>query len=194
MGSFLVRTFLINYPEAELAGVLLSGTGQHPGPMIQAGLAAVAHEKKKLGNHGRSKKVYDLCFGIYNRKFKSARTPSDWTTRDEAMVDAHMKDPLGNFIPTLELFDEMLNGIKYIGKKENIAKVNKKLPILLFSGDKDPVGDSGRGVKKVYRAYVSAGVQDVSIKLYPGGRHEMLNEINRSEVYDYISDWIFSKM
>ena len=88
----------------------------------------------------------------------------------------------------------MLGGIKLVTDKKNIAKVNKNMPILIFSGDQDPVGEKGKGPKRAYNAYKKAGVKDVTLTLYPGGRHEMLNEINKEQVYDDILKWIQSKV
>ena len=153
-------------------------------------LAFIKIEGRKEGMRRRSDKVDSICFGMYNKKFKPNRTNSDWLSRDEIQVDKKVNDPACNFIPTLSGFSDMLNGLKYIGKQANVNRINKDLPILLFSGDHDPVGSMGRGVKKVYKSFLKAGCKDVTLKLYPGGRHEMLNETNRQEVYEDIFRWL----
>ena len=111
-------------------------------------------------------------------------------SRDEVQVDKKMVDPACNFVPTLSGFRDMLNGIKYIEKQGNLERMNKKLPVFFLSGDHDPVGSMGKGVKKAYKSFLKAGCRDVTLKLYEGGRHEMLNEINRQEVYEDILKWL----
>ena len=88
----------------------------------------------------------------------------------------------------------MMGGLRFITDAENIEKMNKTKPIYFMSGDMDPVGENGKGVERAYKAFCDAGIKDVYMKLYPGGRHEMLNEINRAEVYEDILIWINSRI
>lgn len=194
MGSFLTRTYLCRFPYAPLAGVILSGTGQNPAPVIMAGALTCDAEILHLGPHGRSQLVNDLAFGAYNKDFQPERTPFDWLSRDEKSVDKYVADPLCGFNCTVNLYRDMMFGLKYISEKRNLDKMNKELPVYFMSGDKDPVGANGVGMVKAYTMFVKAGVRDVKYKLYPDGRHEMLNELNRDEVMKDISDWIFSKV
>lgn len=193
MGSFLARTYIIEH-RGNLAGCILSGTGNQSSVLCNAGLAAAALEKARIGVRGRSKLLRSLMFGAYNNRFKPTRTGSDWISRDTEIVDKYVKDEYCTFIPTVGLISDMLGGIKYITDTKNIGRVEKDLPIYLFSGEDDPVGDYGKGVKLAYEAYKNAGCGDVEMKLYPGGRHEMLNEINREEVYADILTWISKKL
>lgn len=195
MGSFLTRTYLINCPQG-LTGALITGTGQQPGALVSAGLALIAVERRlhREGLHYRSKLVDNICFGAYNKKFAPNRTSCDWVCSDEKVVDDKLADPASSFVPTLGAFREMLHGIRYIQKPANLARMDKALPVFFFSGDQDPVGDMGKGAKKAYQSFLDAGCGDVSLKLYPGGRHEMLNEINRDEVWDDVLQWLESKM
>ena len=193
MGSFLTRTYLICYP-GELDACILSGTGSQPPAVLASGLALVRMERRRLGDHGRSTLLQNLCFGAYNNRFKPVRTPSDWISRDEAVVDLYRADPFCTFTPTVTLMGDMLGGIRFIQKPEHLAKMDRDLPILFFSGDRDPVGSAGKGVQQAYRAFLSAGCTDVTCKLYPEGRHEMLNELNRDEVYQDILQWLDEKL
>ena len=88
----------------------------------------------------------------------------------------------------------MMHGLKFITNPDNLARMNKSKPVYFMSGEEDPVGDYGKGVEKAYKAFCDAGCQDVTIRLYPEGRHEMLNEINRDAVYQDILSWINSKI
>ncbi len=189
MGSFLARTYLIRHPGAVDAAII-SGTGQEKAPLVASGVALSETLCRLKGPEYVSNLVYDLSMGSYNRPFQPARTGSDWLTRDEAIVDAFLADPLCTFTPTVSMFRDMLGGIQFIGNPKNVALMKKDMPILLFSGDQDPVGSMGEGVRKVYLLLKKAGCTDVTLNLYPGGRHEMLNEINRQEVWDDLLDWV----
>ena len=117
-----------------------------------------------------------------------------WMMRDEANVQKYIDDPLCGFIPSCSLFRDMMTGVKFITNKKNLTAMNKDMPVYFMSGDMDPVGECGKGVQKAYNNFLEAGMKDVSIKLYPGGRHEMLNEINKDEVYTDILAWLDSKI
>lgn len=188
MGSFLARSYLIRYPSTVDACALL-GTGQQPGPVLSAGLAACALERKRLGSHGRSALLQNLCFGAYNKQFKPNRTPSDWVCSVEAEVDRYVADPFCQVVPTVTLMGDMLGGIQFNQRKANLAQMDPTTPILFLSGGQDPVGSNGKGVRQAYQSFLDAGCRDVKLKLYPDGRHEMHNECNKDEVYQYILDW-----
>ena len=194
MGSFLARTWLIRHPEVELAGVILSGTGQPAAPVLAAGRMLCDADVLKNGPRHRSLDIYGMAFGSYNKKIEPRRSPYDWLTRDEAVVDAYAADPLCTFTPTSSLFREMLSGLATVGSAREISRMSKDIPIILMSGDADPVGGWGVQVAKVYSLLVKAGCKDVAYKFYPGARHEILNETNRAEDYKGIHDWLCAKI
>ena len=107
----------------------------------------------------------------------------DWLSRDPAEVQKYIADPLLGFSASIGLSREMLGGMLMNEDRKNLDRMPKDLPVLFVSGDKDPVGSNGKGVQKAYEAFKAAGMRDVRIKLYPGGRHEMHNEINREELH-----------
>ena len=111
-------------------------------------------------------------------------------TRDESVVDSYLSDKYCRFIPSVSMYLAIFEGVNYVAKRKNIAKMPKDLPILLISGQEDPVGDYGRGVDKLYTILEEEGFEKITKKLYPGSRHEILNEINREEVKVFIFDWI----
>lgn len=193
MGSFLTRTYLIRWPGTVDAAVL-SGTGQEPAAAVAAGKALAGFLCKARGPDHVSKLVNDLSLGAYNRAFRPNRTPSDWLSRDETAVDRFLADPLCGFMPTVAMFRDMMGGLQFIADRGNLAKMNKDTPVYFLSGDSDPVGSMGAGVRKVEGMFRSAGCKDVAVKLYPGGRHEMFNEINRQEVFDDLLAWIESRL
>ena len=144
-----------------------------------------------IGNPRKvNKLVNSLSLGAYNKKFAPNRTSADWISRDEQIVDAYVADPLCSFVPTAGMNHDMMGGLQFIAGKENLSRMDKDTPVYFFSGDKDPVGGMGEGVRKVCGFFRDAGVKDVTMKLYPGGRHEMLNETNRDEVYADVLSWL----
>jgi alpha-beta hydrolase superfamily lysophospholipase len=189
MGSFLVRTYIIRYPHG-LDGCILSGTGWQSPAVCDFGRAVADAEALRIGWQGRSGLVNALCFGAYNKRCKPHRTKEDWLSRDPVMVDKYIADPLCGFVPTVSLIKDMLGGIKFICTPKNLMAMDHSMPVYFFSGDADPVGDYGNGVMHTYRAFRKAGMSNVRLKLYPGGRHEMLNEINRDQVYRDVTAWL----
>lgn len=189
MGSFLVRTYLCAYP-GTVSGAILSGTGQEKAALVAAGRALASAVCALKGPDTVSDLVYDLALGGYNRQFRPNRTSADWISRDEAVVDSYLADPFCTFKPTAGLFRDMMEGLQYISNRKNLAMMDPGTPVYLFSGDNDPVGANGKGVEKVYGYFKAAGTTDLTMKLYPGGRHEMLNEINRDEVCADVLAWL----
>ncbi len=194
MGSFLTRTYLFQYPEAGLRGAVISGTGWQSPAALSLGLAICRGEAKKLGETNSSPLIQKLIFGAYNKQFPDARTENDWICTVPEVVDAYEADPMCGFKPSIGLAREMLLGIRMIQQKENLAKMPKDLPVFFFAGAHDPVGASGKGVRRAEEAFKKAGMRDVSCRIYPDGRHEMLNEANKEEVFDDVLSWLEAKL
>lgn len=193
MGSFMARTLLIRYPDAFNAAII-SGTGNQGAALVNGGLFMGNLVTGLKGAHHYSKFLNNLAFGSYNKIYENPKTEYDWLSRDESNVQKYIDDPLCGFIPSCSLFRDMMTGVKFITNKKNLTAMNKDMPVYFMSGDMDPVGECGKGVQKAYNNFLEAGMKDVSIKLYPGGRHEMLNEINKDEVYTDILAWLDSKI
>ena len=189
MGSFLSRHYSMLYAN-ELSGLVLSGTGGDPGIIGKIGLFIAKMDARIHGKKAKSEIMNKLSFGAFNDAFKPNRTDYDWLSRDNTEVDKYISDPLCGTVFTSGFFCDMLSGIGYINKKENIAKIPKNLSIYIFSGAKDPVGASTKGVTQVFKALKSAGIGDLTLKFYEDGRHEMLNEINRDEVFSDVIAWL----
>ena len=192
MGSFLSRTYIIKYPKG-LDGVILCGTGQQIPPIVASG-KLLGRQVRRRGVRYQSELINQVAFGSYNNRIKARRTAYDWLSRDSAVVDRYIEDPLCGFIPTVELFLDMLEGIEFIGAQKNIKRMDPSLPIFLISGEQDPVGEYGKGVLRVYKAFLSAGMTGVIMKLYPECRHELLNELNRDEVMADILGWLKTRL
>ncbi len=192
MGSFLTRTYLIRYHDGP-DGAIISGTGQQGGLLLGFGLTYANGSIRHHDTKHISKRLNALAFMGYNSRIKPVRTPFDWLSRDTAQVDKYVADPLCGFDSSSGVFRDMLTGVKYISSPKNLERMNKDLPVYFISGDGDPVGEYGKGVLRAYNGFLKAGLADVTLKLYHGGRHESLNEINKDEVYADVLAWLQNK-
>jgi len=193
MGSFLTRTYIIRFPD-DFDAVIISGTGHQPKPVVFGGLTAANITVKKHGPRYVSQKLNDMGMGGYNKGFDAAPGETAWLSTVKENVSKYDADPLCGFTPTCSVFRDMMGGIKFMTDPKNIAKMNKKTPIYFMSGADDPVGEKGKGVERAYKAFLQAGMEDVFMRLYPGGRHEMLNEACSEQVYKDILEWTDSKL
>lgn len=190
MGSFMARTILCKYPDCGLTAAVICGTGWQPAAAMPAmvkmieGICKVSEETKP------NVMLQKLVFGSYNKRVEHPRTPYDWLTRDDKIVDAYIAHPLCGFTPTAGLMREMTRGIHYIQQKKNLEAMNKQLPVFFIAGGDDPVGPYGKGVHTCAEAFRKVGMEDVSVRIYPLCRHEILNEINREQVYQDVWKWI----
>lgn len=193
MGSFLLRQYLTMYADG-LAGAVIMGTGYQPLMILKAGQMVCKIVAAFKGWKYRSELVNSLSFGSFNKKFEPAETPKDWVTSDKVIRDAYVKDPLTSFTFTVGGYYQMFEGMKVLDTKGSVDKIPKDIPVFFVAGADDPVGNFGKGVTKIYEKYKGAGIQDVSMKLYPNDRHEILNETDRAQVYEDLYQWFVSKM
>lgn len=189
MGSFVSQRYIMEYGD-NLAGLILSGSNGKHGKILKVAQLISKSEIKKHGRRHRSKKLDNLIFGGNNKGFKPSKTDFDWLSRDEKEVQKYIDDPFCGVLFTCGFFYDFIKGLQEVEDKENLKKVPLDLPIYIMSGDKDPVGKNGKGVLRLKDRYVNLGVKKVSCKLYEGGRHEMLNEINKEEVIKDIISWL----
>ena len=194
MGSFMARTILCKYPGSGITAAIICGTGAQPSGALPLLIKAADLIGKRSGETVPSKALEAMAFGSYNKRVEHKRTVCDWLTRDDAVVDAYIADHLCGFTPSAGLFRDMLSGILYIQKPESLNAMKKDLPVFFIAGGDDPVGSYGKGVRKAAEAFRQAGMQDVTVKLYPLCRHEILNEINKEEVFQDVLTWIEGKI
>ena len=188
MGSFLARLYSERYGY-ELSGTIYCGTAGY-NPAAQVGLALVKSIAKTKGSHFRSAFVDKLAFGTYNSRIKNPGTKFDWLTTDDDIVKKYIDDPYCGFLFTAKGYKDLMMMLYLINRPEWFENVPQNLPIYLIAGDEDPVGSYGKGVKQVYNYLVDTKHTDVSLKLFNGGRHEILNEKNKDDVYKNIISWI----
>lgn len=190
MGSFMARTILCKYPDSGISAAVICGTGWQPAAALPVLVKVVDAVCRKTGETNPSEMLQNMIFGSYNKKVEHPRTPFDWLTRDKEIVDAYAAHPLCGFTASCGLLREMLKGMHYIEQTKNLENMKKDLPVFFIAGGDDPVGSYGKGVHQCAEAFKKVGMTDVSVKIYPLGRHEILNEINKEEVYEDVAHWV----
>ncbi len=189
MGSFISQLYMAQAPRVK--GVILSGTN---GPQVMTVLGSWIANIISLSTKATqpSPFLHHMAFDPYQKPFQPNRTTCDWLSRDNEQVDLYVHDPQCGFVCTVGFYKSFMKGLNQIHQHQTMMNIPKDLPVYLMSGAKDPVGGMGKGVAKLFHIYKKIGLHDVQMKLYPEGRHEMLNELNRSEVYRDIIDWILA--
>ncbi len=190
MGSFMARTILAKYPDSGITAAVICGTGGQPRAALPGLIQIVEMYCRKHGEDQPSETLQNLVVGVYNRRIPEPRPPYDWLSRDEGVVDAYMADPMCGFTAAAGLLRDMMKGILYVEQPKNLENMKKHLPVLFIAGAEDPVGDYGRGVSHTAKAFKRAGRVNVALKLYLEARHEILNELNRQEIYRDVSNWL----
>jgi alpha-beta hydrolase superfamily lysophospholipase len=193
MGSLLSREYATKYGD-DLEALILSGTANFMKGLGSFGLLSAQFLGKLNGKHRSNEFLKNLFFTQFNRKFKPNRTKVDWISSDENQVDLFEADPLRIEDFSLSVFLDLLKGSKKVNQISTFKNTPKNLPLFIFSGDKDPVGEMGKGVEKVTNKYQKSGIKDITLKLYKGGRHEMLNEVNKNEVEQDVINWLNEKI
>lgn len=188
MGSFIARVYMVKYSDA-LDGVILSGTSGGDVP-IKFGLFISGLLIKLRGERYRSKWLKNLTSKDNNKRFKSEKNTVSWLSKDENIRGKYLADERCSFIFTVRGYNVMFKLLRDISAEDWAPSVPKGLPVFIISGADDPVGNYGTGVQLVCDRLQDAEIYDLSMKLYPGCRHEILNEIERETVYSDICDWI----
>ncbi len=190
MGSFLAQYLAQHYPE-QINLLLLEGSSfEAPWFTAIAGLIG-GLESWRQGENGRSRLIHALSFGGFNKAFRNVRTDFDWLSRDEAFVDRYVADRLCGFQMANGFWRDFVRGLNALYRPSAMKKIRADLPVYLFAGDQDPVGHKGRGVEKLAQAYRHiTGSRDVTLRLYPGARHDILHESNQDEVLTDLLGWI----
>ena len=197
MGSFLAMHFCQKYNPTlndknvpKMSGLILSGSNYGSPSTWRAALVIAQIERWRRGFDHSSALLEKISFGAFNNAFKPVRTESDWISRDRKVVDNYINDPYCGGPLTTQSWCDFLAGMIELTNLTALSKIDSYLPILLFSGQMDPVSNAGKGVTKLRDVLTKAGLENVSMHLYPDARHEALNEINRLEVYKDIIKWI----
>ncbi|WP_069130097.1 alpha/beta hydrolase [Rhodohalobacter halophilus] len=189
MGSFLVQR-LMQISDIHPAGIIYSGSNGKPPALLKFGIAISTLLAKIRNPKTKSPLINHLTFGEYNKHFKPNRNDFDWLSRDPDKVDQYVEDPLCGFVYSTAFYRDLFLGLNTLHKHRPFADHPKDIPILLVSGDNDPVSEMGKGVHNLEKILNKSGAGRVFLNLYPNGRHEMLHESNRDEVMSDIFSWI----
>ncbi|HKU37946.1 MAG TPA: alpha/beta hydrolase [Polyangiales bacterium] len=192
-GSFVTQGYLLAHADS-VSAVALSGTTSGQTPLLLAGIATAHAERARLGPRATSKLLQQLSFGSYNRAFEPVRTDFDWLSRDPDEVDKYVADPLCGFDTSVQGWLDLFQGLLRIRSSQRQRGIPAQLPIYIFSGAADPVGDHGKGPKRLAKQYAAAGLKRVTLKLYASARHELFNETNRDQVTQDLIDWLGSSL
>ena len=195
MGSYLSREIISSFPN-EFDAAVLSGTGMPTFTIKAFGPMVSAIERKRIGAKTPSTLMNKLSFASFNKHFEEKGKPSngfEWLNRDEKEVQKYIDDPDCGFVCTSSFFYDFIRGMIHCTSKKAASKVRKDLPILFVSGDEDPVGNFSKGVISASRRYIKAGVEDVTVKLYPGARHEIVFELCKGDVMRDVLSFIDEK-
>lgn len=196
LGSFLLRDYLNRYCD-KVDGAIIMGTGHQPGAVLNMLMPVVKREIKANGFDSSTHKVNKLSFETYNQKFAPNMTSVDWLCSDTTQRIKYRGDPLCRKTISAGLFWQLLDSMKRTGKLSSNRKWNKQMPVLLLSGQDDPVGDFGKGVQRVRQSMSRAGMKHIQLYLVPGARHDLLHEEKSGgsdEAFDILTNWLFENI
>lgn len=189
MGSFLVRQYLGFYG-AGITGAIIMGTGNQPNFILQAGKVVCRWTALFKGWHCRSGLVDGMAVGSYNKQFERETDGSNWLSRNPENVRNYRNDLLCGYMFTVNAYYHMFSGMVQMNRQEKAGRIPRGVAVAFVSGKEDPVGNFGKGVRQIYKRYKMIGVEDVKIRLYEDDRHEILNEVDREQVYQDILMWL----
>jgi len=193
MGSFLARTLMVQHSDL-FDGVVIMGTGPSQGIVGKVGKMLAKNHVSKYGSKHPDTLLDKMSFGSYNKKISKPQTPFDWLSRDKEQVARYIDDPLCGFVCTSKFFDDLLDGVEMANDRARVRKLPSDLSLLVISGDKDPVGGYGKGVRKVYELYRESNISDITLYLVPEARHELLQETNRLSTKEYLYSWMSQRI
>ena len=189
MGSLVARTLVLDHSD-DVDGLVLLGTAADPGPVVRLAGLGLARLLTRLQGPRRPSRIMDkLTFGSFNAPFEG-RTRFDWISADPEAVDDYVADPLCGFVCSNRFFVDLLTGTGDVNDRRRIAGIRPELPVLLASGDQDPVGDRGAGVSDTAAAYRRVGLRDVTTRLYKGVRHDILAGAEHDELVADLLAWL----
>lgn len=192
-GSFIGQRYIQLYGDKIAACVLSGSKGPDPFMVAPARLLANLIALFK-GKKYRSNLLHNLAFGSYNKRIPHAKSENSWLSRDDLEVEKYDASPWCGFICTVGFYCDLMDGLTLVHSKKAFSLLPKQLPVLLTGGSDDPVSAYGKTLEKLAQIYAKQGMTDVTLRLYDGGRHEMVNETNKDEFMQDVLSWIKEKL
>ena len=187
MGGYLAQDLLGRHPGDADAWAISGNAGQPPF-IAKLGRLIARFERKRVGPRGTSTVLRKLTFDDFNKSF-GGRTEADWLSRDEAQVDRYVADPLCGFDVSVETWLQLLDAIPRLTTDEHLGGIPQGKPVYILAGSEDTSIGRAQGARNLAAAYGRAGLTDVTVQIWPGGRHEMVNETNREQVIAALVEW-----
>ncbi|MBE5910707.1 alpha/beta fold hydrolase [Pseudobutyrivibrio sp.] len=196
MGSYVLRQFLSTktvYLD-DLTGAVIMGTGQEKPITYKGGLFVVKLMSLFKGKNYRSTMVRDITYSAPYKQYDcyGKDYANSWLSKNIKDVEKYYHDKYCTFTFSLNAYKGLVEALGCACSKDCVTNMRKSLPMFFVSGDADPVGNMGVGTKAAADMYIKAGMKDVTLKLYPGDRHEILHEIDREQVFEDIYNWLES--
>lgn len=191
-GSFIGQEYIIRYSQ-NIDGIILSGSAKQDGLDVKAARVLASIQNKLFPSQAEATLIDRLSFGSFNNRIENHQTKFDWLNRDQQEVEKYIEDDFCGFVSPINFYYHLFNGFKGLYQSDRLAAISKDLAILVVSGDKDPVGKYGESVKALYQQYQDLGIKNTTLKLFQNGRHELVNETNKEEFFQYISNWLLNE-
>lgn len=188
-GSFLAQGYIEKHSK-DIKGCVLCGSAKMDTPDVKMGKAVANLQFKLYGKDKPANLIRKLSFGGYDKPFKKEKRANAWLNRDVDACEKYNNDKFCNYTMSIGFYKYFFDGLSKIYEKERLESISKDLPVFIISGDNDPVGNMGKLVRELYDMYVGLNMKNIDIKLYNKSRHEILNELNKEEVYQDVLDWI----
>lgn len=189
MGSFILRNYLCRYGSG-IDGAVIMGTGMQPKALLGFARGLTGLLGILQGQEHESRLLNALAFGTYNKRIAHPESVMDWLSADAGEVRKYLEDPLCGFCFTVNGFSALFELIHRLHRPDAVEKIPRELPVLFLAGDEDPVGDYGRAVRQVAAHYRDSGMKNVECRIYPGMRHELVNEREHETVEQDICAWV----
>src|SRR5699024_8028715 len=190
-GSFIGQEYIIQNSR-KIDGIILSGSAKQNGLDVKMGRILATIQNIVLDNKKEAKLIDQLSFGAFNKKFKNQQPTSSWLTRDPKVLEQYKKDELSGFVSSINFYYELFHAFKSLYQKNRLEKIEKELPLLIISGDMDPVGKYGAAVHALYEQYIQLDLENVTLKLFEDARHELVNEVNNQDIFSDVNNWLLS--
>jgi alpha-beta hydrolase superfamily lysophospholipase len=188
-GSFIGQSYITKFGK-DIAGIVLSGSAAMSTPEIKLGKLLSGLQRLLFNEKKKSKLINNLSFASSNKRIENPKSAFAWISCEEDEVKKYETDEYCGTVFPINFYYYLFRGLDELNKKGCFSSVPKELPVYIMSGAEDPVGGYTKNVKRLYDKYSQVNIKDLELMFYPGGRHEMLNEVSREDVFNDILQWL----